>query len=181
METYNGEFRDGAPCWIRTSGLLLRRQLLYPAELKAHRKRSAAYCCFSGAGDGNRTHVTSLEGWNSTIELHPHDIQQKTLYHTEGSLSIAEGKKSHFAQKRPSFLSIIAQPRSAKIPCKKIAKAIDKPGEACYHISVTTVLLSLIHRYDPKIGQKLLQMTKYCCAALPVIFSQKLQINCKIY
>ena len=23
------------------------------------------------AGDGNRTHATSLEGWNSTIELHP--------------------------------------------------------------------------------------------------------------
>ena len=28
-----------------------------------------------GAGDGNRTHAASLEGWNSTIELHPH-------YHT---------------------------------------------------------------------------------------------------
>ena len=27
-----------------------------------------------GAGDGNRTHVASLEGWNSTIELHPHVI-----------------------------------------------------------------------------------------------------------
>ena len=26
----------------------------------------------SGAGDGNRTHATSLEGWGSTIELHPH-------------------------------------------------------------------------------------------------------------
>ena len=25
-----------------------------------------------GAGDGNRTHATSLEGWGSTIELHPH-------------------------------------------------------------------------------------------------------------
>ena len=25
-----------------------------------------------GAGDGNRTHTTSLEGWGSTIELHPH-------------------------------------------------------------------------------------------------------------
>ena len=24
-----------------------------------------------GAGDGNRTHVASLEGWNSAIELHP--------------------------------------------------------------------------------------------------------------
>ena len=26
------------------------------------------------AGDGNRTHVSSLEGWCSTIELHPHTI-----------------------------------------------------------------------------------------------------------
>ena len=25
-----------------------------------------------GAGDGNRTHATSLEGWDSTVELHPH-------------------------------------------------------------------------------------------------------------
>src|SRR5690606_7985797 len=24
-----------------------------------------------GAGDGNRTRITSLEGWGSTIELHP--------------------------------------------------------------------------------------------------------------
>jgi hypothetical protein len=27
---------------------------------------------FYGAGEGNRTLVTSLEGWHSTIELHPH-------------------------------------------------------------------------------------------------------------
>ena len=27
------------------------------------------------AGDGNRTHVSSLEGWCSTIELHPHRSQ----------------------------------------------------------------------------------------------------------
>ena len=26
------------------------------------------------AGDGNRTHVISLEGWSSTIELHPHTM-----------------------------------------------------------------------------------------------------------
>ncbi len=26
----------------------------------------------NGAGEGNRTLVTSLEGWRSTIELHPH-------------------------------------------------------------------------------------------------------------
>ena len=27
------------------------------------------------AGDGNRTHISSLEGWCSTTELHPHDIK----------------------------------------------------------------------------------------------------------
>ena len=51
----------GVPWGIRTSDLLLRRQLLYPAELRAR----------IGAGDGNRTHAASLEGWNSTIEQHP--------------------------------------------------------------------------------------------------------------
>ena len=25
----------------------------------------------NGAGDGNRTHIISLEGWSSTTELHP--------------------------------------------------------------------------------------------------------------
>ncbi len=28
----------------------------------------------NGAGDGNRTHVISLEGWSSTIELHPQTL-----------------------------------------------------------------------------------------------------------
>ena len=45
----------GTPEGIRTPDLLLRRQLLYPTELLAHRK--------SGAGDGNRTRIPSLEGW----------------------------------------------------------------------------------------------------------------------
>ena len=44
----------GTPEGIRTPGLLLRRQLLYPTELLAH-----TY----GAGDENRTRIPSLEGW----------------------------------------------------------------------------------------------------------------------
>ena len=36
-----------------------------------------------GAGDGNRTHVISLEGWSSTIELHPH-LTTYSLYITGG-------------------------------------------------------------------------------------------------
>ena len=55
---------NGTLWGIRTPDLLLRRQLLYPTELQAH-----IFNC--GAGDGNRTHTTSLEGWDSTIELHP--------------------------------------------------------------------------------------------------------------
>ena len=35
-------------------------------------RRSSKKEC--GAGDGNRTHAASLEGWNSTIELHPHFV-----------------------------------------------------------------------------------------------------------
>ena len=54
--------RLGALEGTRTPDPLLRRQLLYPPELQAR----------IGAGDGNRTHVVSLEGWSSTIELHPH-------------------------------------------------------------------------------------------------------------
>ena len=31
-------------------------------------------CCaeLKKAGDGNRTHMTSLEGWGFAIKLHPH-------------------------------------------------------------------------------------------------------------
>ena len=58
----------GTPGGIRTPGLLLRRQLLYPTELLAHRSFPTGYGLSAvssevlGAGDGNRTHVFSLEG-----------------------------------------------------------------------------------------------------------------------
>ena len=54
---------------IRTPDPRLRRPLLYPTELQTHNTEFSVQ-----AGDGNRTHVSSLEGWCSTIELHPHDI-----------------------------------------------------------------------------------------------------------
>ena len=58
----------GAFGGTRTPDPRLRRAMLYPAELQTH--------AFIGAGDGNRTHTASLEGWNSTIELHPRKIRQ---------------------------------------------------------------------------------------------------------
>ena len=62
LSTHQQRSFSGTPEGTRTPDLLLRRQLLYPTELLAH---------ISGAGDGNRTRVSSLEGWCSTIELHP--------------------------------------------------------------------------------------------------------------
>ena len=40
----------------------------------------------NGAGDGNRTHVVSLEGWSSTIELHLHDSGDPTENRTRDPL-----------------------------------------------------------------------------------------------
>ena len=57
----SGKTPDNVLEGIRTPDPRLRRPLLYPTELQTQR-----------AGDGNRTHVSSLEGWCSTIELHPH-------------------------------------------------------------------------------------------------------------
>ena len=54
---------NGVPGGIRTPGLRIRSPLLYPAELQGQTK--------NGAGEGNRTLATSLEGWGSTTELHP--------------------------------------------------------------------------------------------------------------
>ncbi len=59
----------GAPEGIRTPDPRLRRPMLYPTELQTRFKLVPVTF---GAGDGNRTHAASLEGWNSTIELHPH-------------------------------------------------------------------------------------------------------------
>ena len=41
---------------------------------KEYKKRNRINSFFKRAGDGNRTHVSSLEGWCSTIELHPHIV-----------------------------------------------------------------------------------------------------------
>ena len=41
----------------------------------SYKRISSPHCRMfgeNGAGDGNRTHTTSLEGWNSTTKLHPH-------------------------------------------------------------------------------------------------------------
>ena len=64
IPTITGYNIRNEPEGIRTPDPRLRRPLLYPAELQTQNIKHKA-------GDGNRTHVSSLEGWCSTIELHP--------------------------------------------------------------------------------------------------------------
>ena len=65
----NYAHHTGASQEIRTPGPRLRRAMLYPAELVTQK---------NGAGEGNRTLTTSLEGWDSTFELHP--LERKTRF-----------------------------------------------------------------------------------------------------
>ena len=97
--------RLGALEGTRTPDPLLRRQLLYPPELQAH----------IGAGDGNRTHVTSLEGWNSTIELHP-QVQRRSL-----ATSVIIPKEGAFVNRFSQFTRINLRKRlSPTGGCAKI-------------------------------------------------------------
>ena len=92
-------FDAGAPGGTRTPGLLLRRQLLYPAELLAHIQEPSE----NGAGEGNRTLVPSLEGWYSTIELHP---QAMRAYHYPRRMSrVPERKTLKIRRGMGKFLS----------------------------------------------------------------------------
>ena len=60
--------------------------------------------CHSEAGDGNRTHVSSLEGWCSTIELHPHIIYyefQVGVTGFEPATSWSQTRRSSQAEPHP--------------------------------------------------------------------------------
>ena len=53
------------------------------------------------AGDGNRTHVSSLEGWCSTIELHPHVVGVTGF---EPATSWSQTRRSSQAEPHPDML-----------------------------------------------------------------------------
>ena len=82
---------------IRTPDPRLRRPLLYPAELQTHILNPLR---IKKAGDGNRTHVSSLEGWCSTIELHPHEIGVTGF---EPATSWSQTRRSSQAEPHPVF------------------------------------------------------------------------------
>ena len=60
----------------------------------------------SKAGDGNRTHVSSLEGWCSTIELHPHVVGVTGF---EPATSWSQTRRSSQAEPHPEgFVCVLS-------------------------------------------------------------------------
>ena len=68
---------------------------------KEYKKRNRINSFFKRAGDGNRTHVSSLEGWCSTIELHPHVVGVTGF---EPATSWSQTRRSSQAEPHPDML-----------------------------------------------------------------------------
>ncbi len=65
--------------------------------------RGGIYPGFCGAGDRDRTGMVSLEGWGSTIELHPHAPHSAVGYYPslsgfEDTVSIREVASFRYSQ-----------------------------------------------------------------------------------
>ena len=75
---------------------------------KEYKKRNRINSFFKRAGDGNRTHVSSLEGWCSTIELHPHACGNKFtavgVTGFEPAASWSQTRRSSQAEPHPDVL-----------------------------------------------------------------------------
>ncbi len=125
----------GTPRGTRTPDLLLRRQLLYPAELLAHMRCTRPE---DGAGDGNRTHVSSLEGWCSTIELHPHGrflIQPRDNTISNGSVSTIFSEKC----KKAASGRCIILPDAPFWPVQRLRRSSSRSATAKYSLPLRLI------------------------------------------
>ena len=84
----------GAPGRIRTCDLRIRSPPLYPAELRAP---------WFGAGEGNRTPVTGLEGQGFTTKLHPQATDRCVTGDdaSRGHYSVQRGEKQGGHRQNP--------------------------------------------------------------------------------
>ncbi len=77
----------------------------------------------SGAGDGNRTHVASLEGWSSTIELRP--LRMQVGAHCARGVGMGQvpdfraGAAGRHARRAPSPARGFVAPRPATAPARR--------------------------------------------------------------
>src|ERR1700747_3573685 len=71
MSSCHGRRDQSSQCCSAASSAETSPSTLFTAFGQKKRRYHVRTPRWDGAGDGNRTHVASLEGWSSTIELHP--------------------------------------------------------------------------------------------------------------
>jgi hypothetical protein len=80
---------------------------IYPREAPRRIHPAIRWGTSLGAGDGNRTRTTSLEGWGSTIELHPR----------RASLASAPSSAVHHAYRRSGLdRAHLREPSTRRVP-----------------------------------------------------------------
>jgi hypothetical protein len=104
-----------------------------------YRLSYAGFLSKHGAGDGNRTHVISLEGWSSTIELHPH-INSLTT-----SIILVEGGGFEPPKAEPSDLQSDPFGRSGTPPRKN---GILRKSSAHVNYYVYLILIMLANSFS---------------------------------
>src|ERR1051325_1391732 len=93
----------------------------------------------AGAGDGNRTHVASLEGWSSTIELHPPVIRSARQANTgmplrsQGPLGFRQSRSAGGGGRIRTYVGIRRQiysllPLTTRPPLRDRAPPVSRPG-----------------------------------------------------
>ncbi len=83
-----------------------------------------------GAGDGNRTRMTSLEGWGSAIELRPRYGSRRRLQHTGRRLRAA--RRCSAPPPYPPDSRRADGPRSRAMPCRQaLVPGRERVGFAC--------------------------------------------------
>ena len=96
--------RAGTVAIKAQSNNILRLFCDYSLRLKSRPEALIPLTCgFSGAGDGNRTRVISLEGWGSTIELRPQDMVGTTGF--EPATSCSQSRRATKLRHVPKVLS----------------------------------------------------------------------------
>src|ERR1700756_2515228 len=71
MSSCHGRRDQSSQCCSAASSAETSPSTLFTAFGQKKRRYHVRIPRWDGAGDGNRTHVASLEGWSSPIELHP--------------------------------------------------------------------------------------------------------------
>ena len=119
------------------------------------RKRSLRYFAPDKAGDGNRTHVSSLEGWCSTIELHPQILALIGVTGFEPATPWSQTRCSSQAEPHPETMYRFEESAPVQAPTNEVCALLRFLSKRkCYYIKLQEVC----QQKSPFISEKILEV-----------------------